>query len=361
MVMNQQGVYGRVYPAGSLVEDKIMFSLPEFPTMVPQRETYTQGGDSKLVEPWPWVGETMAGIEGGPVAMAHGGGVAVVCGNASTYSMERQSDGSLVPVLQHPGKGAACESAVIGTNGGVHVLGYGTWQILSRSGQVDIAEQRFASTLLETPVARRDQTVMGYYSHKSQVWAAVVKIGATVAQRILVWDMTAGVGGALTAFDLACLAAGEAITAMCELAMDGAEPTMLVGTSAGRVLQYPSGTDDDGTDFAAEWRGYLGQERVAFDQHLDVLRVHCGSGVADNVKVEAIALRTGDELDVDGSALSVQTHTLHKDNRVEKIGVEFDPSLHGNLVRVRIFSENTVSDQWTINDLVSTIDRTDTA
>ena len=360
MFTGSRAIYGRPYPIGdgTLNEDKVMYSLPRFPTMVPQRHTYTQGGDSKTVEPIPWTGEFIGGMDGGAIAMAHGGGVSVACGNSATYLIDTASDGQLFPSLLHAGVGAASESAIASTRHGVHVVGYGVWFIISSAGSVDIAENRFATTLLETPVAQRAKTVVANYSHRNQVWAAVVKSGASLAKRILVWDRSAGPGGALTVFDPAGLGS-EGITAMAELSMLGAEPVMLIGTSGGRVLKYPSGTTDGGTSFAAEWRGYLGMERIAFDQHLETISLHCGSNVADNVKVELIATRTALEKDTDGSALPVRSHTLHKDDRVEKLGVTFDPSLHGNIIQVRIHSESSVTTQWTINDLVSTIARTD--
>jgi len=347
-----RAVYGRVYASSTLVPDKMMFSIHGFPTMVPQPHTYTQSGDSKTIEPKPWRGECKPGIPGGAVVLANAGNMPIAFGVTSTHAMQSMSDGRLYPVTLHTGKGATGDGAACSTPHAAYAIGYRCFLEASPGRVSDLAENRFTTTLAEIPVAQQDKAVVAHYSYRDQIWAAVVKSGATVAQRILVWDMSAaadGEPGQLTIFEPAGLGTTESITAMVELNYGGAEPTMLVGTSAGRILQYPSGTSDTtsagvAAPFAASWKGWWGQERIEREQKVDHLWVHSGEGVAGNVTLTLYAANTGTEV------VAGETRALLKSDKIEEV-TAVPARLIGRLFAVKFSSAATVSDQWTIEDI----------
>ena len=346
-----RAVYGRVYRSGSLLEDEVQFSIPHYPTMVPRRHSYTVAGDSKTIVPRPYEGRIIGGIPGGAVAMAHGGGVTAAFGTTTSWRISTAGDGTLYPYVAHVAKGAAGDGAAVGTHSGVHAMGYGSWMVLTPETIKDIAKDRFQTTLEEIPFAYRSSSVMGYYGYKDQVWCAVAKTGAAVVQRILMWDRSQGGTdefghplGALVAFDPANLDSAESITSMCELAESTATPTMLVATNKGRVLQYPSGTDDDGTDFAASWQGYFGQSQSVYSQRVSSLEVHAGGNVNGNVTFAWMPMRASSGTDDE------RTTVLQKTNQLISIKTTLG-RVDTRFYRVRFSSTASVSDQWSIDSL----------
>lgn len=330
------------------VASRIDFSLENWPTMVPAEEIYIIGGDARALRPRPWIGSLNTGIPGNINTLAAGGGRRCAFTPTATYELVGGSDGRLWPHLVYGSSGAIAEAAAVGCELGVFALGFRRLLWLGPDGITDLAEDRIDETLDEIPVAQRTDAVLGWYGHKKQLWCAVTKSGATVAQRIIVYDFNER---EFVIFEPACLASDESITAMCELAVPNAEPTMLVGTDAGRILQYPSGTDDHGTDFAAQWRGYFGQERSHYDQRLDMLRIHCGDNCADNVAWKVRSMQMGTE------EVGSQEGRLRRSNKRETVGGELQFP-NGNLFQVEFSSSAAVSARWTIHDLHMRIMRT---
>lgn len=323
------------------VASRIDFSLENWPTMVPAEEIYIIGGDARALRPRPWIGSLNTGIPGNINTLAAGAGRRCAFTPTATYEFVGGPDGRLWPRLVYGSSGAIAEAAAIGCELGVFALGFRRLLWLGPDGISDLAEGRIDETLDEIPVAQRIDAVLGWYGHKKQLWCAVTKSGETVAQRIIVYDFNER---EFVIFEPACLASDESITAMCELAVPNAEPTMLVATDAGRILQYPSGTDDDGDDFAAQWRGYFGQERSHYDQRLDMLRIHCGDNCADNVAWKVRSMQMGTE-EVDS-----QEGRLRRSNKRETVGGELQFP-NGNLFQVEFSSSAAVSARWTIHDL----------
>ena len=346
-----RAIYGRVYRSSVLLEDEVQFSIPRYPTMVPRRHSYTVAGDSKTIVPRPYEGRVIGGIPGGAVAMAFGGGVAAAFGTTSAWRMSTAGDGTLYPYIAHVSKGAAGDGAAVGTHAGVHGFGYGSWLVITPDRTYDLSHNRFQTTLEEIPTAYLSSSVMGYYGYKEQVWCAVVKTGATVAQRILVWDSAAGGEdefgrpiGALVQFDPANLDSDESITSMCELADSTATPTMLVATNKGRILQYPDGTDDDGTDFAASWQGYFGQRNAVYSQRISTLEIHAGSNVKDNVTFSWMPMRASGGTDAE------RTQTLNKSDQLISTKAVLG-RVDARLYRVKFSSTASVSAQWSIDGI----------
>lgn len=350
-----QAIYGQVYESAALVPDKISFSIPGYPTMVPKRETYSVGGDSKTFVPKPWDGFIRGALPGKISAMAYGAGVACAFTPTSTYVFNKLPDGRPYPVNVDPAKGCVGPQAAVGMPHGVFALGYRCLLWIKPNGSVlDLAVDRFTSTLDDIPAAQQAQAVAGYYGYRNQVWFAVVTAGTTYTKRILVYDI---VEDELTVFEPSCFAATESITAMAELAYEGAEPTMLVGTDAGRILQYPTAAVDvnlagSSVGYAATWRGYFGQERIAYDQAVDRLDSHNGANVADNVVVSYRAMNTP------GETSTAETYTLTKDSLLEGLGFDFTRPA-GHLYQLQFSSDNTVTTQWTIKDLAWRLAKTD--
>lgn len=351
-----QAVYGLVWDYGVVSTNpsltkavrpgKLMFSLPGQPTMVPQEYQYDIGlQDSYTFPPRPWRGEFVGGVLGRMTAMATGGGLTAVFCTNSTSQLLRSGDGRVRPRVIHPSKGVQGDGAACGTVRGVHGVGPRTWLRLS-AGSVaqDIAEKRFAATLEDIPIAQGAKIVTAYYGYRDQVWAAVPKAGATVAQRILVWDEGTA---SLVIFEPACLDTDEGITAMVEYAVAGAEPVMLVGTSAGRILKYPDGTTDAGTGYAAQWRGYWGSENIHRHQTVEMLEVHTGGYCASNVTWTYKPLRTASG---DGTART-GVFQAHDNNRMVSLKTTLD-KIEGRVFQLQFSSEATSTDPWEIRQVV---------
>jgi len=289
------GIYG-VYGQVDSYSGKIYFSIPNYPTMVPKRETYS----GTMIEPHPYIGESNIGCSGPLTGIVYGGGATVLFTPTETWLIE-SAGGPLYARRRDEYRGCVTQGACTATPWAVYAMGYRCWLEVSGGALNDIAEGRFRTTLEEIPVAKQSLTRMAYYSHKDQVWAAVVKTGASVAQRILVWDRqsgtpsrTGGPMGALTVYEPANLGSAG-ITAMCELRIPDEEPVMLIGTSDGRILKFPSGSQDDSTGYATSWRGYFATEGAGQEQVLDGIDIHAGDNVANNVTLGVRAHRTGSD------------------------------------------------------------------
>jgi len=328
------------YVGGVEVQGRIDFSIPNFPTMVPRMEGYRAGGDGKDFQPWPWLGSMRTGLAGNVVGLAAGGGVVLAFTPYSNYRLHRSSDGRLWPDQVRMGYGASAQKACVGTPQAVYAYSQGRLTRFASDGVWNLSANRVTTTLELIPAGQESDTVLAYYAYEDELWCAVTPEGETVAQRLLIYSQR---NDEYWTFEPARL--GDAgIAAMCELALSNATPTMLLALTDGRILQYPSGTDDDGTDFAARWRGYVGQERSQYEQRLHVLNVHAGTGVEDNVTLGLRSLRTG------GEGVDQYTTTLTKSSAVQRCGPELDV-LSGNLFQVEFSSTDSVSDQWAINGL----------
>jgi len=344
--MSAKSLAGGAGGGGSIIPSRIDFSIPNQPAMVPHEEAYTLGGDAKRFVPKPWVGRIHSGLAGELTGLAAGGGVICAFTPTSVYALTDIGDGRLWPSLITASSGCVASTACIGTPHGVFAVGYNTISRIGRSGFDDLTADRLTATLEDIPAAQQTDAIAGYYGYAGQVWFAVTKSGATVAKRILVLDAKAD---DWVIFEPACLGTAG-ITAMVELAIPNAAPTMLVATSNGRVLQYPSGTDDDDTDFEAQWRGYFGQERCQYDQRLEAVAVRCGESVAGNVTVGLRSMRTG------GETVTQTTTVLGQSNAIDPASAELSP-IDGNLFQIEFYSGDEIAAQWDIKGLSLRIER----
>jgi hypothetical protein len=355
MTARNQAIYGNVWVSAALVPGRLDFSVPGLPCSVPSLLNLSAvAGELDYYEPSPFRGQNPNAIAGNIVAMGYGGGRAFCFTPSKTYSL--LDGGYITPILIDQGHGADGEKAVTGTKDSLHVINGASWNRVY-GGVQDIARNRFATTLNTVPATYRSLTVMGYYSHKNQVWAAVTKAGGTVPKRILVLDLDQD---ALTMFDHANLQTAESITCMVECAYSGASPTMLIGTSRGAIYQYPAAvaTDADytgsATGYSAQWRGYFAQERIFADQQIKGVAVHCGENCATNV---TIGLRPMKESGA-GETVTQQPFTLTKTSKVEEIGFDFT-RVDGSFFQIDISSASAVTSQWKIRDLALRLKRTD--
>jgi len=343
----QQAVYG-----GLSVGGKIMFSIPNFPTSVPQIVSYsatevTGTTDLKALWPKPWIGEAF--FDGMAVAIRSAGGLVALYTPNSTYQIRSGATGKLFPAKAHGSFGCVSPLAACAAGGEIHALANGAWTIARMDGIGNLAHERFATTLAEIPAGYQYLASMAYYGFQDQVWAAVVKTGATVAQRILVWDRARQ---ALTAFDPACLGATEGIAAMCEVSIPSEAPFMLLATSTGRLLKYPDGTDDDGTDFAANWVGVFAVERSQFPQKLAAVEVQTGGYCSDNVTWGVRVKRaSGDTLTQKGGIVSKSNGLVRQQYVVDHID--------GRMIEIELSSTAACTAQWTVHDVVIKTERTD--
>ncbi len=322
----------------------IRYSIPNKPTMVPQRVMYRVSGDATEIDPDPWTGEIVSGIDGKVHSFAAGAGVIAAFAPTACYLLDKGNDGRLWPRLLNDAVGAVAQAATVGTPRGIHALGYSSWLRIGGNGWEDLAASRIQATLEAIPVAQQADAVAGYYAYEDEVWMAVTKTGGTVAQQIIIYNQTEN---EFWIFQPANLSTAG-ITAMYELAMPNATPTMLVATDDGQILQYPSGTADGSTDFAAQWRGYFNQERAQHDWQLQRLAVHCGSNCATNLTVGLRSMKTGSQTVDQGE------HVLNENNDVEYFS--FDHGI-ANFFQIEFKSDNTVAAQWTVHDLHLSLDK----
>jgi hypothetical protein len=188
----------------------------------------------------------------------------------------------------------------------------------------------------------------------------VVEDGETTPRRILVLQQW-GNGSDLTIYELASEAweSGEYITAMCELAYGTAEPSMLVATSHGRILQYCYGNIVDGAgsgyDFPARWVGVMATEAGCVGQKLERPEIMAGEQCAGNVRWVLQAKRaSGDDPTeesgfVEANNSVVQAGVADKiDGRFYLLGIESD---------AQGVSTNAVT--WTVDDIIIRTGRTE--
>ena len=347
------GIYGQVYDGTSLVPGVMRFSIPGYPTMVPKRQDYS----GRIVDPNPWVGETLTACKGPMTGIHYGGGTTALFTPTSAYQIGSMSDARLYARKISDSRGCVTEGAAVGTPSGIHSLGVKSWLLITSQSVQDIAQYRFSTTLADIPAASLDKTRAGYYSYADQVWVAVVKSGGTVAKRILVYDAGSGsvIGnkpiGALVVFEPVGLGTSEGIAAMTELSVPNAEPKMLLGTSTGRILSYPDTTAQDGpvaskSNYACQWRGYFGQESISRQQRLDSVEVHTGSNAANNVSVKARGLRTGSF-----AGATQAGENIVANNNLQQFKIAFDRQ-DARMFQLDITSANTVASQWDITDVV---------
>jgi hypothetical protein len=133
---------------------------------------------------------------------------------------------------------------------------------------------------------------------------------------------------------------------MCEMATPGATPVMLVATSAGKIYQYPVGTADDGNNYAAQWRGYFGQERLESQQQIEAIESHNEAGVGGKVTM------TIDAMDMPGqTTVKTSSAPLQKTSFMEKIKALIDRD-KGRMFRVQYASDATCATGWTVSNIV---------
>lgn len=332
-----RAIYGNIYSGASLVPGKVMYSIPNYPTSVPQDHTYTQGGDSKTVEPDPWRGESY--IPFSPTEMLYAGGRVIAFTPTEAWALASYSDGRIFTKRVHASAGCAGQGAACVAGNEIHAMGYNKWTVIG-DGAYELSHRRFRATLDDIGAANYGAVRMAYYSYEDQVWAAA-------GDTIYIWDRRAGAlsgglpTGALVVFEPANISG--TITAMCELSYPGQLPVMLVanGTS---IYKYPSGTTDSGSGFVAQWRGYFGQERINRDQKVESMRVFAGANCDGNVTLKWRAMRTADE------TRDQYTKVLSKDNNWEGCMVQLN-EWNSNLYQVEFYSAASVTAQWTIRGI----------
>ena len=146
---------------------------------------------------------------------------------------------------------------------------------------------------------------------------------------------------------------GEYITSMVEHRAANEEPHMLVGTSSGRIFKYPYGTDDNGNDFPAHWRGVFGTERAAYSQKLEKVEVHTGDKCKAKVRWSVRPKReSGDTPTRDEGYLAL-------DNAVNTCNIR--EKTDGRFWEIQIDSPPVASGEtattWTVNDIVLQVAR----
>jgi len=347
--------------------DIIYYSIPFRPTMVPQPVEYQWTNDAaavelKTVEPKPWRGQIVSGLDGRCVEMANAGGTVCAFTSTATYRLRSAANGQLYPTLVHGGVGCVGHGAACNAGSEVHAIGYRTWSVITATTWDCISDGRFKSTLQEIPVTEQEHTRMATYAYANQVWAAVVKADETEARRILVWDRDLA-GGSLLMFEPAMFDTDndEGITWMCELARSGAEPKMLLATSRGRIFQYPAAVARDSqtvdaetaySEYAATWTGIFGSERSGYSQKLMAIELHCGANCSGYLNWALATKRTADD------SPTARTGTVQADNGVVTMEGTITRT-DGRLYELTLSSAAVNSGQWVVEDVTFKIDRTD--
>lgn len=335
------GIYGQTATAG-----RLSFSLPNLPTMVPDRAVY---GNGKLIEPRPWVGNMDSGAAGPMTGIVFGGGATVLFTPTSTWSIGTRGDARLFTKQRHGSKGCAAIGACVSTPAAVHAIGHQSWLVVTADVVVDLALHRFQKTLADIPADQQGKTRMGYYSFKNQVWAAVVKDDQTLAKRILIWDPEGGQGGALTIYEPTNLAGGEGITAIVELTIATETPTMLLATNLGRIIQFPDTANarDETVGYVAIWQGYFGQEGAGSEQVLDGIDVHAGANVGtsttSNVTLTTRPMRSGQDTQYAAKAQAL----TDSNNIIPDLSIIADKQW-GRMWQVKLSSLANVAAKWSI-------------
>jgi hypothetical protein len=234
------------------------------------------------------------------------------------------------------------------------------WTVTTASTFDDISKNAWATTLEDIPVASQDHAVMAAYHWADQVWCAVADTNS-LARRILVLDKSAG--QELTIFEPAASswATGEEITAMVELNVPNLSPTMLVGTSNGRILQYPATVAGDASlagtvyDYPANWRGVFAAERGEFGQRQERLEIHAGNNCQGRVKWTVRPKRSS------GDTPPTQTGYIEANNAINTVGLSDKPD--ARFWEIEFSSEAVATADtetaWDIQDMMFLTGRTD--
>jgi len=128
---------------------------------------------------------------------------------------------------------------------------------------------------------------------------------------------------------------------------------MLVVTSIGRILKYPDGTSDAGTDFAANWTGVFAVERSQYAQRLKGVELQTGNNTADGVTCTVRVKRAG------ADSATQKTQVISRDSGLEKVLATVD-KIDGRMIELDLSSLASYADQWSIEDVVIKTERTDT-
>ena len=348
-----RAIYLDTYTAGGAAEPgNINFSVPRFPTMVPQKRLYTVGGDSKTFVPKPWEGELRSIIKGSVRGVGSVGERFVVFTSDGVFWLLPLSDGRLYPVAASEVMGAVSETGVVSTLRGVHGLSRNAWLRATERGLENIAHNRFKTTL-ETLPADLSGVVAGAYTFRNEIWMAVPNASGYV-QKILIWDEARN--EIVSIWDIAGIGTSS-ITSFVEVPSSSG-PIMLAGLDDGRILKWPGAayTDPGSTAYACHWRGYFGQERRMYDQHLlrVILHISDNTDSTNGITVEAAGLRTPAEL---GNSVTMESIVIKKENLAAPVGAEFDKNTDGNLFVVKISSTTDQGADWSVDDMVLELDR----
>ncbi|HUX00263.1 MAG TPA: hypothetical protein VMY35_04720 [Phycisphaerae bacterium] len=347
-----RALYLDVYPGGTSAPGQFLYSLPDIPTMLPLGQIHGYSGsysDTTTFVPRPYEGHGVTGLGGAVTGCGAVGSTFVAFTTTQTYWFLPSQSGALRPVIASEAQGCMSDQGCVTIPGSVHALGNTSWVRATRDGLLNIARYRFTPTLEEIPIAYRTKSVAAHYSHRNEVWMAVVQSGGTKATRILIWDESRG--GLMTMFEPANLSTAG-IVAMKELSTPDHAPQMLIFLDNGSILNYPDGTYLDGTAtaYACEWQGYFSQERRHQHQRLVNVHMHMGTN-AGGITLEVGGLRTsGQNLTTTGYSLVSKTITTAND--VDVSGVDFDPHMDGNLFRVNISSSEAQTAEWEVSDMV---------
>ena len=345
-----RAVYGDV-PA---LPSRIYVSVPYTPTMVPQDVTYevTTGAaleDSTRLYAYPWEGRIPNSC-GGPITGvgAHEGRF-VLFTPTQTYVLVPQTNGGMALVQAHTSLGCEAVGGCVTTAHGVHALGTEAWLRFGKNGLEDVADNRFSTQLATIKAGARDTTVAAYYGFRDEVWMAVAGEDDDGPTRILVYDEPRQ---NLVAMYTPAGLNSETIVAMCELALPGTTPVMLVGLSDGRILRYPGTGWADYVSagvtegYACQWRGYFRTERRDRDLHFLRSRFHMENN-ANGITVGISAM--------EGATQAATTHNTQPITQADGIGTTSLtglPNIHGSLMRVNITSDTSQTADWQVADLI---------
>lgn len=353
--------FTKMYVGGSTITgDGLAYSKFGRPTMVPLLITYSQTtmdsvADSRTV--WPKGDHHFlpSPCDGEIIEAVAAGGTAVLYTATSTWVMRSTPDGKLYSVKRKEGFGCAGHLAAASIGFESHSMAHRAWTITTAQSFSNLSEDRFSTTLEEIPVAYQSISRMAPYSYEDEMWCAVAKTGETVARRILVLNRADG--GQLVIYEPASdmWQEGEGITAMCEMAYSGATPTMLLATSKGRIFQYPdTGSDDDGNDFPAQWKGLFSTERSAYGQKLEKAEVQTGDDCSGRLRWAVTPYRA------DGESADADSGYVPRDNFINTLGLhnKADARFWTIELSSSAVAAGETATTWSVNDIILQLGRT---
>jgi len=353
------GGFTKMYVGGpTITGDMVVYSKFGRPTMVPLPITYAQANkdsvtDYRMVHPRGGHHMLPSPCDGAVVEIVAAGGTIVLYTAASTWVMRSAPDGKLYAVRRKDGIGCVGHPAAAAFGFEAHAMGYRAWTITTAQTFTDIAQNKFAAVLAEIPVAQQSDAVMASFESQGEVWCAVTQSDQTIPQRILVLDESRELVIYEPATDM--WMSGEYISAMCELAHGAAEPTMLLATNKGRILQYDATkSDDDGHDFAASWKGVFATERAAYGQRLEKVEIHTGDYCRERVGWEIAAVRATGETGTPHRGRVPADNAICTCNIPEKQDARFwEVKIESAAV-----GDGDTATTWDINDIILQIGRT---